>query len=401
MNTQPATPLQLIEAFRRGQPVILTDHADRENEGDLVLAADWVSDHWINFMVRQCGGLICVALSPERAQALSLEPMARRNTDPHGTAFTISVDATSTGTGISVADRVATIARLAHPKATVHDFRQPGHIFPLIARPGGVLQRPGHTEAAVDLARWAGLMPAGVICEILAPDGTMLRGAALAQFAAEHGLLLGTVQSLIEFAQQPDLVERQVETVLPTRHGVFRAIAYRQINGDEHLALVLGDPTVGQPLVRLHSQCLTGDVLGSQRCDCGPQLDAALEAMAAEGQGVLVYLAQEGRGIGLINKLRAYALQDQGLDTVEANLRLGYPADQRRFGAAAGILHDLGVGRLRLLTNNPRKEQALRQAGLEVVQRIPLRAGHNLHNREYLRTKQARLGHLDLLEAVQ
>lgn len=396
-----ATPAQLIEAFRRGQPVILTDDADRENEGDLVLAAEWVSPHWINFMVRQCGGLICVALAPERAQALHLEPMARRNTDPHGTAFTISVDATCTGTGISVADRVATIAQLANPAATPHDFRQPGHIFPLIARPGGVTERPGHTEAAVDLARWAGLIPAGVICEILAPDGTMLRGEALAQLAAQNGILMGTVQSLVEFSQGQARVQRVVETLLPTAHGTFRALAYRQADGREHLALVLGDVSQGVPLVRLHSQCLTGDVLGSQRCDCGPQLEAAMAAMAAEGRGVLLYLAQEGRGIGLVNKLRAYALQDQGLDTVEANLRLGFPADLRQFDLAACILQDLGVTQLRLLTNNPRKEQALIEAGLKVVQRIPLRAGQTAHNHDYLQTKQARLGHLDLLEAVQ
>jgi len=322
--------------------------------------------------------------------------MVAYNTDPNGTAFTVSVDHRSAGTGISAFDRALTIRACLDPTTRPSDLRRPGHLFPLVAREGGVLRRAGHTEAAVDLARLAGLEPAGVICEVVAEDGRMARLPQLLELARRLGLKLGTVRDLIAYRQRREpLVRREAEAFLPTAHGEFRLFGYLDpLNGGEHLALVMGEVADGRPvLVRVHSECLTGDALHSLRCDCGAKRDAALAAIAAEGRGVLLYLRQEGRGIGLINKIRAYALQDQGADTVEANERLGFAADLRAYGVGAQILLDLGVRRLRLLTNNPHKGAALARFGLEVVEEVPLWAGHNPYNRRYLRTKQLRLGH--------
>lgn len=387
---------EILEEIRQGRPVLMVDDEDRENEGDFVLAAEHATPQMINLMLREGRGLVCLALTAPRAQALGLEPMVAYNTDPNGTAFTVSVDHRSAGTGISAFDRALTIRACLDPTTRPSDLRRPGHLFPLVAREGGVLRRAGHTEAAVDLARLAGLEPAGVICEVVAEDGLMARLPQLLELARRLGLKLGTVRDLIAYRQRREpLVRREAEAFLPTAHGEFRLFGYVDpLNGGEHLALVMGEVADGRPvLVRVHSECLTGDALHSLRCDCGAQRDAALAAIAAEGRGALLYLRQEGRGIGLINKIRAYALQDQGADTVEANERLGFAADLRDYGVGAQILLDLGVRRLRLLTNNPRKGAALARFGLEVVEEVPLWAGHNPYNRRYLRTKQLRLGH--------
>ncbi|WP_034383929.1 bifunctional 3,4-dihydroxy-2-butanone-4-phosphate synthase/GTP cyclohydrolase II [Deinococcus sp. YIM 77859] len=386
----------LLAELRAGRPVLMVDDESRENEGDVVLPAATVTPEWINFMAREARGLICVALTEERARELDLPPMVTHNTDAHGTAFTVSVDHVSNTTGISAFDRAATAAALIDPAARAEDFRRPGHIFPLVARPGGVLRRTGHTEAAVDLARLAGFAPAGVICEVMGDDGTMSRLPDLEVFAARHGLQIGSIADLIAYRMTHDPFLRMVaEARLPTPYGEFRLVGFEDtLSGAEHVALVMGEITEEPTLVRVHSECLTGDAFHSLRCDCGAQRDAALAAIAHEGRGVLVYLRQEGRGIGLLNKIRAYALQDAGADTVEANLRLGFPADARDFGIGAQMLALLGVRRLRLLTNNPRKLASLSGFGLEVVERVPLQVGHNPYNDHYLRTKQARLGHL-------
>ena len=377
--------------------MILVDDEDRENEGDLIMAAEHVTPEWVNFMLRECRGLLCVALTEERAKALDLPLMVERNQDPQGTRFTVSVDARGTTTGISAYERAATIRLLADPEATAQDFRRPGHIFPLVARPGGVLRRAGHTEATVDLLRLAGLTPVGSLIEILKEDGTMARLPDLLAFARQHGLKVGTIADLIRYRlEKGDLyVRREAEAALPTRFGEFRILGYRDtLTGEEHAALVMGSWEPEEPiLVRMHSECLTGDALHSLRCDCGFQRDLALERIAREGKGVLVYLRQEGRGIGLINKIRAYHLQDQGLDTVEANLALGFPPDLRDYGVGAQILYDLGVRKMRLLTNNPRKVKALSGFGIEIVERIPLRAGDNPFNERYLQAKKEKLGH--------
>jgi len=374
-----ASVRELMEELRQGRPVILVDDEDRENEGDLIMAAEHVTPEWVNFMLRECRGLLCAALTEERARALDLPLMVEKNQDPQGTRFTVSVDARGTTTGISAFERAATIRLLADPEATAQDFRRPGHIFPLVARPGGVLRRAGHTEATVDLLRLAGLRPVGSLIEILKEDGTMARLPDLLEFAGRHGLKVGTIADLIRYRlEKGDLyVKREAEALLPTRFGEFRILGYR-------------DKPV---LVRMHSECLTGDALHSLRCDCGFQRDLALERISKEGKGVLVYLRQEGRGIGLINKIRAYHLQDQGLDTVEANLALGFPPDLRDYGVGAQILYDLGVRKMRLLTNNPRKVKALSGFGIEIVERIPLRAGDNPHNERYLQAKKEKLGH--------
>jgi 3,4-dihydroxy 2-butanone 4-phosphate synthase/GTP cyclohydrolase II len=387
----------VLEALKRGQMVVVVDDEDRENEGDLILPADHVTPEAINFMATHGRGLICLAITGERARALDLAPMVEKNTDAHGTAFTVSIDAAvGTSTGISASDRARTVQVVLDPTTRPHDLRRPGHIFPLVARPGGVLARAGHTETAVDLARLAGLRPAGVICEILDPDGTMARLPSLLEFARVHGLLVTSVARLIAYRLQSErFIVRETEALMPTRFGDFRIVGYvNQLNGSHHVALVMGDPTEDGALVRMHSECLTGDVLGSLRCDCGSQRDHAMEAIAREGSGVLVYLRQEGRGIGLINKIHAYRLQDQGLDTVEANLQLGFPADLRDYGVGAQILVDLGVHRMRLLTNNPRKVTALDGYGLEVIDRVPIQIESNPHNARYLDTKQQKLGHL-------
>jgi len=388
---------ELLEELRQGRPVILVDDEDRENEGDLILAAEHATPDWVNFMLKECRGLLCVALTEERAKALDLPLMVERNQDPQGTRFTVSVDARGTTTGISAFERAATIRLLADPEARPQDFRRPGHVFPLVARPGGVLRRAGHTEATVDLLRLAGLTPVGSLIEILKEDGSMARLPDLLEFAGRHGLKVGTIADLIRYRLlKGDLyVRREAEASLPTRFGEFRILAFRDtLTKEEHAALVMGSWDPEEPvLVRMHSECLTGDALHSLRCDCGFQRDLALERIAQEGKGVLVYLRQEGRGIGLANKIRAYHLQDQGLDTVEANLALGFPPDLRDYGVGAQILYDLGVRKMRLLTNNPRKVKALSGFGIEIVERIPLRAGDNPHNERYILAKKEKLGH--------
>jgi 3,4-dihydroxy 2-butanone 4-phosphate synthase/GTP cyclohydrolase II len=392
-----ATVPELLEEFQAGRPIVLVDDQNRENEGDLVIAAEFASPAAITLMAREACGLICVCLTPERAAQLDLSPMVVHNTDPNATAFTVSVDAQENSTGISAFDRAATVAKLIDQQAKPQDFRRPGHIFPLVGRPGGVLRRAGHTEAALDLARLAGLKPAAVICEIMGEDGHMRRLDDLVSFARDRGLKIGTIADLIAFRLQhgDGFVQEVARAKLPTDLGEFTLIGFEDtLQGGEHLAMTMGDLEAGPVLVRVHSECLTGDALHSLRCDCGAQRDAALAAIAAEGRGVLVYLRQEGRGIGLLNKIRAYALQDQGQDTVQANLSLGFPADLRDFGIGAQILHALGVRAMRLLTNNPKKLHALEGFGLVITERVPLKVGANPHNQRYLDTKQSKLGHL-------
>jgi len=389
-----------IEDIRQGRMVIVADDEDRENEGDLVMAASLVTPDHINFMTKHGRGLICIALTNERADELDLPLMTDANTDPQGTAFTISVDAHrrfGVTTGISAHDRAKTIQVILDPRTVSHDLRRPGHIFPLRAKPGGVLRRVGQTEAAVDLAHLAGLEPAGVICEILNEDGTMARRPQLDTIAREHGLRFITVAQLVAYRlTKTRLVRRVAEADLPTEVGSFRVIAYESIvDQREHLALVKGEVTgKANVLVRMHSECMTGDVFGSLRCDCGPQLDAAMRRIEEEGMGAVVYLRQEGRGIGLGNKLKAYALQDQGMDTVEANERLGFKPDLRDYGIGAQILLDLGLTSIRLLTNNPRKIVGLDGYDIEITGREPLQVPAGEHNERYLETKRTKLGHL-------
>jgi len=398
-NDHPFAPIEAaIEAFRRGEIVIIVDDEDRENEGDLAIAAEKVTPAAVNFMAKHGRGLICLALSEERCRELDLPLMVEDNTSTFGTAFTISIEARGkVTTGISAADRAATILTAIDPETRPEDLLRPGHIFPLRARKGGVLKRAGQTEASVDLAALAGLKPAGVICEIMNDDGTMARVPDLAKVAAEHGLLMITVSDLISYRLRHEtLVKKIASPRLPTIYGDFQIHAYRSdVTGDENVALAMGEIDPEEPvLVRVHSQCLTGDIFGSCRCDCGPQLESALEHIAAEGRGVLLYLLQEGRGIGLMNKLRAYELQEQGHDTVEANERLGFRPDQRDYGIGAQILRDLGVRKMRLMTNNPSKYIALHGYGLEIVERVPLEMPPTDSSRAYLRTKREKLGHL-------
>jgi 3,4-dihydroxy 2-butanone 4-phosphate synthase/GTP cyclohydrolase II len=391
---------QAIEDLKSGKIVIVADDEDRENEGDLVCAAELVTPETINFMTLHGRGLICLAHTGERCDQLGLPQMTDRNTEDQATAFTVSVDADrrfGVTTGISAGDRATTIHVAINPATVPTDLRRPGHIFPLRARPGGVLQRVGQTEASVDLARLAGLVPAGVICEILNPDGSMARRPQLEVVAREHGLTFITVAQLVAYRLRTErLVHRVAEARLPTELGEFTLIAYRNdVDRAEHVALVMGD-VAGQPnvLVRMHSKCLTGDVFGSQRCDCGFQLHAAMELVAQAGRGVIVYLDQEGRGIGLLNKIRAYALQDSGADTVQANQRLGFAPDLRNYGIGAQILRDVGLSSIRVMTNNPRKLVGLEGYGLEIVERVPLVASPTQDNQDYLRTKRDKLGHL-------
>ena len=390
-----------LAAIRNGESIVVVDDENRENEGDLICAAQFATPEQINFMATAARGLICLAMEGERLDTLDLPLMVDRNTDENQTAFTVSVDAgpeNGVSTGISAEDRARTIQVAIHPHTRPADLRRPGHIFPLRARQGGVLKRAGHTEAAVDLARLAGLYPAGVICEIQNADGSMARLPQLASYARQHGLRLISIADLIRYRLDTErFVRRQAEASLPSAFGTFRAIGYRnELDGSEHVAIIKGEPqkATAPVLVRVHSECLTGDAFGSLRCDCRPQLEAALRMIEAAGEGVVVYLRQEGRGIGLINKLKAYSLQDGGLDTVEANERLGFPADLRNYGVGAQILSDLGVHRLRLITNNPRKIAGLGGYGLQVEDRVPLVMDPGQHNAAYLAVKRSKLGHL-------
>ncbi len=394
----PFSPVEAILAdIRAGKMVIVTDDADRENEGDLVCAAHGATPEVVNFMARFGRGLICAPVSEEYAKRLGLTSMARKNRDAFSTNFTVSVDAAEgITTGISAPDRARTISVLTNPASKEGDLVQPGHVFPLIAKAGGVLRRAGHTEAAVDLAVLAGLEPAGVICEIMNDDGTMARLPELVKFAKEHDLKVCTIESLIRHRQEREkLVEPEQVIKMPTDYGTFDLHLYRsKLDGDHHLALVKGKIDDGEPvLVRVHSECLTGDVFGSRRCDCGGQLHAALERIEKDGRGVLLYMRQEGRGIGLPAKIHAYKLQEEGLDTVEANLKLGYPMDLRDYGLGAQILFDLGVRQIRLMTNNPRKVVGLEGHKLHIVEQCPIRIEPNEHNAKYLETKRTKMGH--------
>jgi 3,4-dihydroxy 2-butanone 4-phosphate synthase / GTP cyclohydrolase II len=380
-----------------GKAIIVVDDEDRENEGDLIALADKATPEVINFMIREARGLVCVPLTEERARELQLDQMVHQNTDYHGTAFTVSVDHVDTTTGISAYERARTVKALIDPSMKPQHFRRPGHMFPLVAKKGGVLRRAGHTEAAVDLARMCGSYPASVICEVVKEDGTMARLPDLVEFAKKHQLKLISIQDLIHYRNEKEkLIKREVEVKMPTDFGIFTAVAYtNEVDQKEHVALVKGKIDPERPvLVRVHSECMTGDVFHSHRCDCGPQLAAALKQIDEAGSGVLLYMRQEGRGIGLINKLKAYKLQEEGLDTVEANLKLGFGPDLRDYGIGAQILKDLGVRTIRLLTNNPRKIKGLEGYGLQVVERVSLQMLENEDNKGYLRTKQQKLGHL-------
>src|SRR5689334_449610 len=392
-----ATVEEALEDMRAGRMVVVCDDEDRENEGDLTMAAQFVTPEAINFMATHGRGLICLSLTPERCDELGLDLMAAKNESPFQTPFTVSIEAREgVTTGISAADRAHTIQVAIDTESSPRDLVQPGHVFPLKAKPGGVLERTGQTEAAVDLARLAGLNPAGVICEVMNDDGTMARVGDLVGYCERHGLKMITVADLIAYRRKHDkLVERVVGTRLPTAFGEFAAVGYRSLVDDKHhVALVKGEVDGARDvLVRVHSECLTGDVFHSLRCDCGEQLESALSMIDREGQGVLLYLAQEGRGIGLLNKLKAYNLQDQGLDTVDANLELGLPVDLRDYGIGAQILADLGLSSIRILTNNPKKIRGLEGYGLSVTAQIPIVHASNPHNERYLQAKRDRLGH--------
>jgi len=390
---------EAVQDIREGRMVIVVDDEDRENEGDLTLAAEKATPEAINFMIRHGRGLVCAAMTGERLDELGVPLMVADNTARYGTAFCVSVEAKhKVSTGISAADRAATVLALVDPKTRPGDLARPGHMFPLRAQKGGVLRRAGQTEAAVDLSRLAGLYPAGVICEVMNEDGTMARVPHLEIFAAEHGIKIISIADLIRYRMKNErLVRRVASPALPTERGEFRLFAFESdVDRDNHLALVMGEDFRPDEavMVRVHSECLTGDVFGSVRCDCGPQLSRAMDLIAAEGRGVVLYLRQEGRGIGLSNKLRAYKLQEQGLDTVDANLKLGFPADRRDYGIGAQICRDLGLRTVRILTNNPKKVSRLEVYGIKVVEQIPLRAKPGKYNIDYLRTKKRRFGHM-------
>ena len=382
-----------------GKLVLVVDDENRENEGDLVCAAKFATPEAVNFMATHAKGLICMPMSAELCRRLDLPQMVSSNTDNHQTAFTVSIDHVSTTTGISAVERSATALAVADPSSRPEDFRRPGHMVPLEAREGGVLKRTGHTEATVDLCRLAGLEPVGLCCEIMRDDGTMMRMEELSAFAKKHGLSMVSVADIVSHrltVKRESLVERVTSAKLPTKYGNFTIHGFvNRLNGEHHIALSMGDIADGKPvLCRIHSECLTGDALGSARCDCGEQYAAAMRAIAAEGRGLLVYMRQEGRGIGLINKIRAYALQDEGYDTYDANIKLGFPADLRDYGIGAQIIVSLGVGKLRLMTNNPKKITGLKGFGLEVSEVVPIEMEANDYNRRYLRTKRDRFGHI-------
>jgi 3,4-dihydroxy 2-butanone 4-phosphate synthase / GTP cyclohydrolase II len=392
-----------IEDFQQGKILIVVDDEDRENEGDFVLAAEKTTPEAINFFVKEGRGVVCAPITTERAKELNLDLMVDANTSLHETPFTVSIDYLhGTTTGVSVSDRSITVCALVDPKAQASDFARPGHVFPLRAMEGGVLRRAGHTEAVIDLCKLAGLNPAGVLCEILAEDGTMARVPQLLKIAEKFNLKIITVRALIEYRiRREKLIRRVVSTNLPSQYGDFQLHLYRsQTDSKDHIVLVKGDISPEKPtLVRVHSECLTGDVFGSLRCDCNAQLVASMKRIEAEGHGIVLYMRQEGRGIGLLNKLKAYNLQDEGFDTVEANEELGFRADLRDYGIGAQILRDLGVGKMRLLTNNPKKIIGLTGYGLEIIERVPLEVRPNQHNERYLTTKRDKLGHLILIDA--
>lgn len=388
---------EAIEDIKNGKMVIVVDDKRRENEGDLIMAAEKITPQDINFMAKHGGGLICMPVIKERLKELEITRMVENNTDVNNTAFTVSIDAADSTTGISAFERSATISKVLDDNCTPDDFTRPGHIFPLEYREGGVLVRAGHTEAAVDLAKLSGLYPAGVICEIMNEDGSMARVPELIEYKKKHNLKLITIADIIEYRRHNEkLVERVSEAEMPTKYGNFKAIGFlNKLNGEHHLALTMGEINDESPvLVRVHSECLTGDVFGSQRCDCGDQLDYAMKQIAKEGRGILLYMRQEGRGIGLLNKLKAYHLQDSGLDTVEANEALGFPPDLRDYGIGAEIISNLGAKELRLMTNNPKKISGIYGFGLKVIERIPIVMNHNEINQFYLETKVLKMGHL-------